>query len=122
MLHSLSQPDSATSSRAASEASFEEKGKTRGGKMRRSRSDDDFFSKEMARIEERRRERDERRASREERQLLDEDAMFAQQIACIFKRLPAADKYCGRIQILELLQNIEFPPAPPTYCSQQYEF
>ena len=71
---------------------------------------------------------DERRAAREERRAegvsaLDEDVVFGQQVAAILKRLNRLQKSTARIQILQLLENIEFPPTlDNSYPSNQYNF
>ena len=69
-----------------------------------------------------------RRAAREERRVervsaLDEDVVFGQQVAAILKRLNRLQKSTARIQILQLLENIEFPPTlDNSYPSNQYNF
>ena len=43
--------------------------------------------------------------------LFDEDDIFGQQVAAIFKRFSRAQKRRARIEVLQPLEAIEFPPT-----------
>ena len=62
----------------------------------------------LSRLEERSAEREERRADMQMGTSLDEDEVFGQQIVSIMKRLDPAKKSTARIQVLQLLDEIEF--------------
>ena len=121
---------SEASSRASSRATSERPGTSRTpqppAKRRGNRSEeaDECFVREMARLDERRADREERRAERlESRGTLDEDDIFGQQVAAIFKRFSRVQKSRARIQVLQLLENIEFPPTlDDPYPSNRYNF
>ena len=65
--------------------------------------------REMTRLDERRAAREERHAERVS--ALDEDVLFGQQGATIMKRFNRVQKSTARIQVLQLLENIEFLPT-----------
>ena len=77
--------------------------------------------REMTRLDERCAAREERCAERVS--ALDEDVIFGQQVATIIKRFNRVQKSTARIQVLQLLENIEFPPTlDDSYPSNQYNF
>ena len=65
--------------------------------------------REMTRLDERRAAREERHAERAS--ALDEDVIFGQQVATIIKHFNRVQKSTARIQVLQLLENLEFPPT-----------
>ena len=76
--------------------------------------------REMTRLDERRADREERLESRS---TLDEDDIFRQQVAAIIKRFNRVQKSRATIQVLQLLENIEFPTTlDDPYHSNQYNF
>ena len=79
-------------------------------RKRSSRGDgeDDVLIRYLSRLEERRAKREERRADMQMGTSLDEDEVFRQQIVSIMKRLDPAKKSTARIQVLQLLDEIEF--------------
>ena len=122
---------SEASSRASSRATSERPGASRTpqppAKRRRgnqSEEADECFVREMTRLDERHADREERRAERlESRSTLDEDDIFGQQVAAIFKRINRVQKSRARIQVLQLLESIEFPPTlDDPYPPNRYNF
>ena len=79
--------------------------------------DDDLLIRQLASLEERRAEREQRRANRQREASLDEDEVFGQQIVSIMKRFDPAKKSSARIQVLQLLHDIEFPTHTPELTS-----
>ena len=80
-------------------------------------------------MDKRRAEREDRRAERlEMRSTIDEDDIFGQQVAAVFKRFDRAQKSRARIQVLQLLESVEFPSevddsfTAHQYHSNQYDF
>ena len=90
----------------------------------RSQLVDELFIREIVRLDKRRAEREDRRAERLEMRstLLDEDDIFGQQVASIFKRFSRAQKSRARIDVLQLLESIEFSPTVgDPFTDQQYQ-
>ena len=57
-----------------------------------------------------------------QKQVSDEEELFGKHVAAVLRRLPNREKAMAKLQIQQVLTNIEFPPPPNDHSAVYHNY